>query len=140
MIEPSNSGTMIQGSNVHDRKRSSIIGSMGHNALKRKQRGSKEQSEFTSLFASSPVASTALRRRNCRVACCWHICRPQRLHESNEAGHFRGRQVFTEGWHIAAALNHLPDQLIAGETRGHAIQRGATEATLAPQAVTIPTL
>src|SRR5215470_5993801 len=78
MIEPSNSRTMIQGSNVHDRKRSSIIGSMGHNALKRKQRGSKEQSEIASRDAPRPwlqrlgAAGTA---------------------ESRAAGTFAGRNV-----------------------------------------------
>src|SRR5215475_15708866 len=84
--------------------------------------------------------STAGRRRNCRVAGCGHIRGTQRLHESDESRYLLRRQVPAKRRHVATALNYLPDQLVAGEASGHAIQRWATQTALAPQAVTIPAL
>ena len=50
------------------------------------------------------------------------------------------REIFAKCGHVAAALNHLPDQLVAGQTRGHTIQCWAAQAAFAAQAVAIPAL
>src|SRR5262245_22495513 len=77
--------------------------------------------------SSTPVLrpikfSTARRRGNCRVAGRGHIHGTQRLHESDESRYLLRRQVPAKRRHVAAALNYLPDQLVAGETGGHTIQ------------------
>src|SRR5215831_17410846 len=95
------------------------------------------------LYSNTPFSGcplTAGRRRNCRVAGGGNIRGTQRLHESDESRYLLRRQVPAKRRHVAAALNYLPDQLVAGETRGHTIQSRAAQAAFAPQAVTIPAL
>src|SRR5262249_17151447 len=84
--------------------------------------------------------STAGRCGNCRVAGRGHIRGTQRLHESDESRYLLRRQVPAKRRHVAAALNHLPDQLVAGEASGHTIQRWAAQTTFAPRAATLPPL
>src|SRR5262249_17946088 len=69
-----------------------------------------------------------------------HLCRTQRLYESNQGGHLLRRQILAIGWYVASALNHLPNQLVVVETRAHIIERWAAQAPPAPQTVTIPAL
>src|SRR5215813_58170 len=103
---------------------------------------------FGTQYSSTPILqhsifwllSTARRRRNCRVAGGGHIRGAQRLHASHESRYLFRRQVPAKRRHVAAALNYLPDQLVAGKTRGHTIQRWAAQAAFATQAVAIPAL
>src|SRR4030095_14344431 len=84
--------------------------------------------------------STARRRGNSRVAGRGYIGGSQRLHESNESCDLLRRQILAKRGHVAAALKHLPDQLVAGQTSSHTIQCRAAQAALAAQAVAIPAL
>src|SRR5580704_12428944 len=60
------------------------------------------------------VARSVMRRRE--------PSRMQRLKERHQRGGLRRTQVLSISRHVAAALNHLPDQLILGELDGHSIQ------------------
>src|SRR5437899_13101212 len=56
-------------------------------------------------------------------------------HERDECVDFRGAQILAIGGHVAAALQHLTNELIAGLACRHTVQRRAAAAPLATQAV-----
>src|SRR5580700_4207271 len=64
----------------------------------------------------------------------------QRFEERHERRGFRRIQVLAIGRHVAAALNHLPDELILGELYGNCIERGPALTSGATQGVAIVTL
>src|SRR5262249_20650666 len=66
--------------------------------------------------------------------------RMQGLHERHQRGDLRRTQILAIGRHIAPALDHLPDQLVAGQARRHVVERRAALAAAAAQAVAIPAL
>src|SRR3989442_2261832 len=65
---------------------------------------------------------------------------PQRLHERDECIDFRGAQILAVGRHVAAALQHLTNELIAGLARRDAVQRWPALSPLTAQAVAGPAL
>ena len=64
----------------------------------------------------------------------------QRFQERNQGGHFGRIQVLAIGWHVAAALNDLTHQLIAGEPGGDAIQGRAALASGAADGMAVAAL
>src|SRR5215468_9701024 len=66
--------------------------------------------------------------------------RMQGLHERHQCGDLRRTEILAIGRHIAAALDHLPDQLVAGQARRHIVERRAALAAAAAQAVAVPAL
>src|SRR5262245_8527338 len=66
--------------------------------------------------------------------------RMQGLHERHERRHLCRAQILAIGRHIAAALDHLPDQLVAGQACRHVVERRAALAAAVAQAVAIPAL
>src|SRR5262245_51951991 len=66
--------------------------------------------------------------------------RMQGLHERHQRRHLRRTQILAIGRHIAPALDHLPDQLVAGQARRHIVERRAALAAAAAQAVAVPAL
>src|SRR5207245_11573298 len=64
----------------------------------------------------------------------------QRLEKPDQRVHFGRREVLAVGGHVAAALQHLPDQLIAREPRRNAIERGTARPAFTAQAVAVPAL
>src|SRR5262250_2601366 len=61
---------------------------------------------------------------------------PQGLHERDERVHFGRAQILAVGRHVAAALQHLPNQLIARLARRDAVERRTALAALTTEAVT----
>src|SRR5262245_26758666 len=66
--------------------------------------------------------------------------RMQGLHERHQRGDLRRAEILAIGRHIAAALDHLPDKLVAGQARRHVVERRAALAAAAAQAVAVPAL
>src|SRR2546426_4283471 len=54
--------------------------------------------------------------------------------------HLGRREILTVGRHVSPALEHLPDQLVMCEPRGHAVEGGATGTTFTAEAVAVPAL
>src|SRR5438105_1516168 len=52
--------------------------------------------------------------------------RVQRLEKCDECGRLRWTQVFSIRRHVAASLNHLPDELVLREPHRNAVQGGAS--------------
>src|SRR5260370_14247431 len=84
-------------------------------------------------------ASAALGRLG-RISGSGLIRWPQRLHEGDQRGHFRGTYILAVRRHVPASLDDLPDELITRETRGYSIQGRAAQTALAAEAVTIAAL
>src|SRR5215472_6329101 len=57
------------------------------------------------------------------IASWWLPSRMQRLQESHEGGRFRWAQILTVGRHVAAALDHLADQLTRRQSYRHSVER-----------------
>ncbi len=64
----------------------------------------------------------------------------QRLEERDQRRHLRGAQVLAVGGHVAAALQHLADQLIARQPRRDVVERRAAQAALAAERVAVAAL
>src|SRR5438309_1408397 len=64
----------------------------------------------------------------------------QCVEERHERSRFCGTQVFSVSRHIAAALYHLPDQLIMRESHGDCIERRSALPTLTVERVAVVTL
>src|SRR2546422_9688364 len=64
----------------------------------------------------------------------------QRFHERDERVDFRGAEILAVGRHVAAALQHLTNELIAGLARRDAVQRWPALSPLTAQAVAGPAL
>src|SRR6266550_9496436 len=92
------------------------------------------------LLHNSGTPIPVLQSLSSRVARRGRMLRPQRLHESDEGGHLLRREVLAVGRHVAAALNHLPDQLVRGQARGHAVERRAAQTAFAAETVAVPAL
>src|SRR5580700_1193148 len=68
----------------------------------------------------------------CGIASRTLCCRVQGLEESYERCSLRRAQVVPVGWHIAAALNHLPNELVLRQPHRNAVQsRPPLSATVA---------
>src|SRR5580704_17933865 len=64
----------------------------------------------------------------------------KRLKKGNECSGLGRTQILSIRWHIPAALDHLPDQLIFGKTQSNTVERGAALASSTIQRVTVVTL
>ena len=64
----------------------------------------------------------------------------QRQHEGDHGGGFFWRDVSAKGGHVAPALNHLPNQLVAIESCGHVIEFWTAMAAQSFQGVAVSTL
>src|SRR6202158_3181512 len=53
----------------------------------------------------------------------------QRFQKCNESGGLHWAQVISICWHVAAALNHLPDELFLRQSNGDTIQGRAPLST-----------
>src|SRR5580692_165471 len=58
----------------------------------------------------------------CRITSRTLSCRMQGLEESYERRGLCRTQVVPIGWHVAAALDDLPNQLVLGQPHGNAVQ------------------
>src|SRR5215470_154885 len=68
------------------------------------------------------------------------IRRVQSPHERDQRRDLRRAEIPAIGRHIASALDHLPDQLAAGQARRHVIERRAALAAYPAQAMAIAAL
>src|SRR3984957_10295509 len=68
------------------------------------------------------------------------VPRMKRVQECDERGHFGWRERSAVRRHVAAALNHLPNDLIFGEMRGDAIECGAAHTAKSAECVAIVAL
>jgi hypothetical protein len=66
--------------------------------------------------------------------------RMQRLEERDQRSSLRRTQGFSVGGHVAAALNHLPDELILRELEGDTIERRPALSSDISQCVTVVAL
>src|SRR3954469_14713761 len=66
--------------------------------------------------------------------------RSQRVHEGDQRVDLRWAQVLTIRWHVSAALNYLPNELIVRQSSGHCVECRTTLAAFAIEAVTISAL
>src|SRR2546427_10126971 len=64
----------------------------------------------------------------------------QRFKESNQRRRLRWTEILAVGGHVAAALQHLADKLIAGKSCRDGVQRRTTLAAFAAEGVTIAAL
>src|SRR6266702_8550109 len=64
----------------------------------------------------------------------------QRFKEGNQRRRLRWTEIFAIGGHVAAALQHLADQLIAGKSCRDGVQRRTPLAAFAAESVTIAAL
>src|SRR6266480_2519494 len=118
MVAESSSGIMIHGSNVHDCSMAVIAGSVQggpqNGVMDCWSIGVLGSRCMIPLLHNSGTPIPVLQSLSSRVARRGRMLRPQRLHESDEGGHLLRREVLAIGRHVAAALNHLPDQLVRG--------------------------
>ena len=71
----------------------------------------------------------------------WRLLnRMQRLEECNQRRGFRWTQVFSVGGHVAAALNHLTNQLVFIEAQGDPVERGAAFSALLTERMAVVAL
>src|ERR1700730_17968985 len=66
--------------------------------------------------------------------------RAQCLEKRHECSRLRGTQVFSVGWHVAAALDHLANELILRELYSDSIQIWATLSAGAAQRMAVVAL
>src|SRR5580658_2998930 len=65
---------------------------------------------------------------------------PERFEERDECSGLRGAEIFSVRGHVAAALNHLANQLILREARRYGIERGAAHAAFVAQRMAVVAL
>src|SRR5689334_12082778 len=64
----------------------------------------------------------------------------QGLKKCDERGGLRWTQILSVGWHVAAALNHLADQLVLCQPYGHAVETGASLPALLSKGMAVSAL
>jgi hypothetical protein len=64
----------------------------------------------------------------------------QRLEERDQSGGFRRTQILPVGRHVAATLNHLPNELIMRQEDRYAVESGATLPALVVKRVAVVAL
>src|SRR5579863_7937621 len=64
----------------------------------------------------------------------------QGFEETHQGGGFGGRESTAVGGHVAAAQQHLADQLIFSEARGHIVECGAALSAESPHGVAVAAL
>jgi hypothetical protein len=64
----------------------------------------------------------------------------QGLQERDKSRRLRGVQILSVSGHVAATLNHLPNQLILRQPRGNRVQSRAALSALIAQRVAVVTL
>ena len=93
------------------------------------------------LFAAAGSEMFALIRNLRRRIACWQLIRRMKSIEERYQGcYFRRIQVLAIGGHVAAALNHLPDQLWFRQPIGHIVKRRSARAAQAAERVTVAAL
>jgi hypothetical protein len=78
--------------------------------------------------------------RSGSVPCRFLSRRIERVKECHESSRLGGTKIFAIGWHVSAALDHLPNQLILCELNGDAVQSRTTLTSLPLQGVAVVTL
>src|SRR5215470_9609386 len=64
----------------------------------------------------------------------------QCFEKCDERGCLRGAQILAVRWHIAASLDHLPDELVLREPRSNTVESGASLPAAPPQGMAVAAL
>src|SRR5262245_43977620 len=64
----------------------------------------------------------------------------QRIQEGDQRRRLRRAEIFAIGRHVAATLQYLPDQFIAGQACGDSVERRTALAAFTAESVTVAAL